>query len=244
MKFAIPFHRCFSLNDAAMVDEVENDGSSASAQLGFRGRLRDGTKVAVKALSVELESLRGERGFVAEITALSNMKHRNLVSLRGCGIQGADRFLVYDYMENSSLAHALLGQEQNRKKLNWNMRRDISTEETLCCDLMVDNIYGVKVWDAYEEGKLVEVVDPVLGKDFSEEEASRFLKVGLLCVQEAARNRPRMSAAVKMLTNETLLGDVMISQPGHIVDLMDIHIEDRKSSQTTSNELNSPNSAL
>ncbi|KAK4767169.1 hypothetical protein SAY86_014919 [Trapa natans] len=139
MKFAIPFHRCFSLNDAAMVDEVENDGSSASAQLGFRvfpyeemkaatnsfhpsnkigeggfgsvykGRLRDGTKVAVKALSVELESLRGERGFVAEITALSNMKHRNLVSLRGCGIQGADRFLVYDYMENSSLAHALLG---------------------------------------------------------------------------------------------------------------------------------------
>ncbi|KAK4767300.1 hypothetical protein SAY86_015050 [Trapa natans] len=109
---------------------------------------------------------------------------------------------------------------------------------------MVDNIYGVKVWDAYKEGKLVEVVDPVLGKDFSEEEASRFLKVGLLCVQEAARNRPRMSAAVKMLTNETLLGDVMISQPGHIVDLMDIHIEDRKSSQTTSNELNSPNSAL
>lgn len=65
--------------------------------------------VAIKVLSVELESLRGEREFVAEITALSNVKHQNLVTLRGCCIEGAARYLVYDYMENSCLAHAVLG---------------------------------------------------------------------------------------------------------------------------------------
>lgn len=65
--------------------------------------------MAIKVLSVELESLRGEREFLAEITALSNMRHQNLVTLRGCCIEGTDRFLVYDYMENICLIHSMLG---------------------------------------------------------------------------------------------------------------------------------------
>lgn len=65
--------------------------------------------MAVKVLSVELESLRGEREFVSEIAALSVIKHENLVTLRGYCVDGANRLLVYDYMENNSLIHAFLG---------------------------------------------------------------------------------------------------------------------------------------
>lgn len=65
--------------------------------------------MAVKVLSVEVESMRGEREFISEIAALCDIKHENLVTLRGCCVDGAKRYLVYDYMENNSLVHTLLG---------------------------------------------------------------------------------------------------------------------------------------
>lgn len=65
--------------------------------------------MAVKVLSVELESLQGEREFISEITALSNIKHENLITLKGCCISADNRFLIYDYMENNSMALAFLG---------------------------------------------------------------------------------------------------------------------------------------
>lgn len=71
--------------------------------------LTNGSIVAVKMLSIELESMRGEREFVSEITTLTNLKHENLVTLVGCCVDGAKRFLVYNYMENNSLAQVLLG---------------------------------------------------------------------------------------------------------------------------------------
>jgi serine/threonine protein kinase len=69
----------------------------------------DGSLVAVKVLSIEIESMRGEREFVAELATLANIKHQNLVSLKGCCVEGAKRYLVYDYMENNSLHHTFLG---------------------------------------------------------------------------------------------------------------------------------------
>lgn len=70
---------------------------------------QDGSFVAIKQVCVEQESMRGEREFISEIAALSGIKHENLVNLRGCGVDGAKRFLVYDYMENNSLAYTFLG---------------------------------------------------------------------------------------------------------------------------------------
>ena len=46
-----------------------------------------------------------------------------------------------------------------------------------------------------------EAVDPSLGGIFEEDTASRVLKVGLLCVQASAEQRPTMSLVVKMLTD-------------------------------------------
>ncbi|KAH7570320.1 hypothetical protein JRO89_XS05G0085700 [Xanthoceras sorbifolium] len=55
------------------------------------------------------------------------------------------------------------------------------------------------VWDLYGRRRLHEAVDPVLQSNFQEEEASRLLRIGLLCVQASAELRPSMSMVVKML---------------------------------------------
>ncbi|XP_019444346.1 PREDICTED: putative serine/threonine-protein kinase [Lupinus angustifolius] len=92
----------------------------------YKGKLRDGTLVAVKVLSIEVESMRGEKEFVAELATLANIKHQNLVILRGCCVEGAQRYLIYDYMENNSLHHSFLGSELNRMRFSWETRRNIS----------------------------------------------------------------------------------------------------------------------
>jgi serine/threonine protein kinase len=72
-----------------------------------QGVLRDGTTVAVKVLSAT--SRQGVREFLTELTAISDIKHENLVTLIGCCAEGSHRILVYNYLENNSLAQTLLG---------------------------------------------------------------------------------------------------------------------------------------
>ncbi|KAH7557838.1 hypothetical protein JRO89_XS11G0227400 [Xanthoceras sorbifolium] len=71
----------------------------------FEGKLGDGRVIAVKQLSVA--SHQGKSQFVAEIVAISAVQHRNLVKLYGCCIEGSERLLVYEYLENKSLDQAL-----------------------------------------------------------------------------------------------------------------------------------------
>ncbi|TQD83175.1 hypothetical protein C1H46_031280 [Malus baccata] len=55
-------------------------------------------------------------------------------------------------------------------------------------------------WDLYGTCRLCDAVDPLLEGKFENEEASRLLQIGLLCVQASAELRPAMSLVVKMLT--------------------------------------------
>lgn len=85
----------------------------------------------------------------------------------------------------------------------------------------------------YNANKLIKLVDPVLDGDISREEAVRFLKVGLLCVQETTKLRPRMSTAIKLLANEMDVEKFKILQPGFVADLMDVKIGHKPSSKNT-----------
>nr|GMC81775.1 putative serine/threonine-protein kinase [Ipomoea batatas] len=73
----------------------------------LQGILRNGTPVAIKCLSAE--SKQGTNEFLTEINMISNIQHPNLVQLVGCCVEGSDRMLIYEYMENNSIASALLG---------------------------------------------------------------------------------------------------------------------------------------
>ncbi|XP_022715698.1 probable LRR receptor-like serine/threonine-protein kinase At1g53430 [Durio zibethinus] len=89
----------------------------------FKGVLPNGTVIAVKQLSAK--SKQGSREFVNEVGVISALQHLNLVKLLGCCIDENQLLLVYEYMENNSLAHALFGPEELRVQLNWAIRSKI-----------------------------------------------------------------------------------------------------------------------
>ncbi|KAH9723414.1 putative leucine-rich repeat receptor-like serine/threonine-protein kinase [Citrus sinensis] len=86
----------------------------------YKGLLADGTAIAVKQLSSK--SKQGNREFINEIGMISALQHPNLVKLYGCCIEGNQLLLIYEYLENNSLARALF---EHRLKLDWPTRRRI-----------------------------------------------------------------------------------------------------------------------
>ncbi|KAJ9562912.1 hypothetical protein OSB04_008072, partial [Centaurea solstitialis] len=73
----------------------------------YKGVLSDGSEIAVKQLSTR--SRQGNREFVTEIGLISGLQHPNLVKLYGCCIEAKELLLIYEYLENNSLARALFG---------------------------------------------------------------------------------------------------------------------------------------
>ncbi|KAK9275778.1 hypothetical protein L1049_023047 [Liquidambar formosana] len=89
----------------------------------YKGRLKDGKIAAIKVLSAE--SRQGAREFLTEIKVISDIEHENLVKLYGCCVEGDHRILVYNYLENNSLAQTLLGGGHSRIQFSWRTRRQI-----------------------------------------------------------------------------------------------------------------------
>ncbi|CAN0852976.1 Cold-responsive protein kinase 1 [Linum grandiflorum] len=276
----------------------------------YKGTLKSGKQIAVKTLSVH--SRQGVREFLNEIRAMSKAKHPNLVELVGCCVHGANRILVYEFVENNSLEHCLLGSRNSNVKLDWGQRaavclgiarglaylheelvphivhRDIKASNILLdrdlnpkigdfglAKLFPDDIthistriagttgylapeyalggqltkkadvysFGILVletisarsssrcgwgdrqkllleqaWEMYEEGRLLELVDPEMG-DFPEEEVVRHMKVAFFCTQATANRRPSMSQVVDMLSSTNIrLNDKLLTAPGFFPD--------------------------
>ncbi|KAG5234856.1 G-type lectin S-receptor serine/threonine-protein kinase [Salix suchowensis] len=59
------------------------------------------------------------------------------------------------------------------------------------------------VWELWRQDKVLEIVDPSLNELYSPREALKCIRIGLLCVQEDAMDRPSMMAVVFMLSSET-----------------------------------------
>ncbi|KAG6576979.1 putative receptor-like protein kinase, partial [Cucurbita argyrosperma subsp. sororia] len=103
--------------------------------LVYKGRLPDGSMVAVKKV---IESdFQGNAEFCNEVEIISNLKHRNLVPLRGCCVvdegfdeSSSERYLVYDYMPNGNLDDYLfpIPFDQDgtvKNSLTWPQRKNI-----------------------------------------------------------------------------------------------------------------------
>ncbi|MED6131013.1 hypothetical protein PIB30_005967 [Stylosanthes scabra] len=109
--------------------------------LVYKGILPDGTMVAVKR--IEESASQGDEEFYREVEIISNLKHRNLVRLRGCCVvdegeeeaeeedprhKESQKYLVYDYMPNGSLEDHLFSSMDNqnaKKSLTWSQRKSI-----------------------------------------------------------------------------------------------------------------------
>ncbi|PON69845.1 Phosphorylase kinase, gamma catalytic subunit [Parasponia andersonii] len=257
----------------------------------YKGVLSDGRVVAVKQLSAK--SKQGNREFVNEIGMISALQHPNLVKLYGCCIEGNQLLLIYEYLENNSLARALFGPKEHRLHLDWQRRQKIclgiakglaylheeSRLKIVHRDIKATNVlldkdlnakisdfglakldeeenthistriagtigymapeyamrgyltdkadvysFGVVVLEivsgksntnyrpkeefvylldwAYvqqEQGNLLELVDPSLDSNYSQDEALTMLNLALLCTNPSPTLRPPMSSVVSML---------------------------------------------
>lgn len=86
----------------------------------------DGTEVAVKCCLAE-KGKQFEKSFAAELTAVADLRHKNLVRLRGWCVNEDQLHLVYDYMPNRSLDRVLFRRHENSKAepLQWGQRGKI-----------------------------------------------------------------------------------------------------------------------
>nr|XP_018675199.1 PREDICTED: somatic embryogenesis receptor kinase 2 isoform X2 [Musa acuminata subsp. malaccensis] len=91
----------------------------------YKGRLADGSLVAVKRLKEE-RTPGGELQFQTEVEMISMAVHRNLLRLRGFCMTPTERLLVYPYMANGSVASRLRERPPSEPPLEWTTRRKIA----------------------------------------------------------------------------------------------------------------------
>nr|XP_043627871.1 BRASSINOSTEROID INSENSITIVE 1-associated receptor kinase 1-like [Erigeron canadensis] len=91
----------------------------------YKGRLADGSLVAVKRLKEERKH-GDELQFQMEVEIISLAVHRNLLRLIGFCMTPTERLLVYPYMVNGSVASCLKGRPNTKPALDWATRTRIA----------------------------------------------------------------------------------------------------------------------
>uniref|UniRef100_A0A1J3HPH3 Receptor-like serine/threonine-protein kinase n=1 Tax=Noccaea caerulescens TaxID=107243 RepID=A0A1J3HPH3_NOCCA len=165
-------------------EELEQATENFKMQIGsggfgsvFKGTLPDETLVAVKKITNH--GLHGRQEFCTEIAVIGNIRHTNLVKLRGFCARGRQLLLVYEYMNHGSLEKTLFS--VNGPVLEWQERFDIALgtarglaylhsgcdQKIIHCDVKPENIL---LHDHFQP----KISDFGLSKLLSQEESSLF----------------------------------------------------------------------
>ncbi|GLT82282.1 hypothetical protein SLE2022_006790 [Rubroshorea leprosula] len=104
-------------------NQFEEELGEGACSTVYKGILDTGNKklIAVKRLG-KMEKDCTEKEFQAEMSAIGNTNHKNLVRLLGFCNEGQHRLLVYEYMSNGSLASYLL----RNPRPSWYRRTEIA----------------------------------------------------------------------------------------------------------------------
>ncbi|XP_073150664.1 LEAF RUST 10 DISEASE-RESISTANCEUS RECEPTOR-LIKE PROTEIN KINASE-like 1.4 isoform X2 [Henckelia pumila] len=119
--------------DFAELEEATNN-FDPSRELGdggfgtvYYGVLADGRAVAVKRLYEN--NVRRVEQFMTEVEILTRLRHENLVMLYGCtSRRSRELILVYEYIQNGTVADHLHGKRAKSGLLSWPVRLNIAIE--------------------------------------------------------------------------------------------------------------------
>ncbi|KAM0065839.1 putative transferase, protein kinase RLK-Pelle-LRR-IX family [Helianthus debilis subsp. tardiflorus] len=92
----------------------------------YKGEFDDGRMIAVKRMKL---GTKGIKEFQAEIGVLTKVRHRHLVAFLGYCINGNERLLVYEYMEQGTLSqHLFEWRKHKTPPLSWRQRVSIALD--------------------------------------------------------------------------------------------------------------------
>ncbi|KAF9620369.1 hypothetical protein IFM89_011104 [Coptis chinensis] len=91
----------------------------------YRGVMPDCSVIAVKNLFNNKGQ--AEQEFKVEVEAIGKVRHKNLVGLVGYCVEGVQRMLVYEYVDNGNLEQWLHGDVGPSSPLTWDVRMKIAT---------------------------------------------------------------------------------------------------------------------
>nr|KAG6511131.1 hypothetical protein ZIOFF_029186 [Zingiber officinale] len=118
----LPSYDLSTIKAAANDFSDENKLGEGGFGVVYKGQLQDGQKIAVKKLS--RYSSQGPNEFQNELSLIAKLQHRNLVRLLGSCIEGDERLIILEYMENKSL-DSFIYDKARSSLLNWQKRLDI-----------------------------------------------------------------------------------------------------------------------
>uniref|UniRef100_A0A0A9HPJ4 Protein kinase domain-containing protein n=1 Tax=Arundo donax TaxID=35708 RepID=A0A0A9HPJ4_ARUDO len=97
----------------------------------YKAVLPGGNEVAAKRLFLNTKQCIDQ--FFNEVDVISQVRHKNLVKLLGCSVDGPQSFLIYEYHFNRSLDLFIFVDDRN-KHLDWQQRFDViqGVAEGLC----------------------------------------------------------------------------------------------------------------
>ncbi|RZC64304.1 hypothetical protein C5167_008000 [Papaver somniferum] len=196
----------------------------------YKGFLSDmNLNIAVKRVSKG--SKQGIKEYQPEVRIISNLRHRNLVQLIGWCHERDDLLLVYEFMPNRSLDNHLF---RGELILTLEVSFGIVALEIACGKKAVDVSLGFLlvewVWELYGIGRILEVADEKLNKNFDERQIKRLMVLGLWCAHPASKSRPSATQVINVLKFESPLPKLPLELPAPVYPLAIPSVTDFQSS--------------
>ncbi|KAK4859428.1 hypothetical protein QYF36_005278 [Acer negundo] len=194
----------------------------------YKGILSDGNSVAVKQ-ALDLDS-KCDEDFSNEVEIISNIRHRNLLSLRGCCVTSdnlkdlnarvADFGLAKQSLEGQSHLTTRVAGTHGYLAPEYALYGQLTEKSDVYSFgiVMLEIMSGRKVletsnsssfllitdwaWMLAKTGKVEEIFDEFIRKEGPKGVMERFVRVGILCAHVMVAFRPTIADALKMLEGD------------------------------------------